>query len=202
MTDGRAAIDLALRALSWHGIAAVALFLGLAAGLGAAPYGFDDIRLGASYRRLAAALDFRDIHEAIAAQKADGRGTPDLGRRGYGCMRREDPFADVTCVSHEERVAGVPTREIRLHFLEGILQQFSITAEVAHVATVLDAVSDRNGEPRTDSSSGPPVHRWDNGESSIFATAGKDLVFVSFELAGYDAAVERKRSGAPPNACR
>ena len=36
-------------------------------------------------------LDFRDI-DASLAQKA---GKPDLGKRGYGCMQREDDFADV-----------------------------------------------------------------------------------------------------------
>ena len=183
-------------------LGAAGLALGLVAPLAAAPYGFDGIRLGASYQRLSAELDFRDIHAAIAQRKGSGRAAPDLGRRGYGCLRREDAFADVTCVSHDERVAGAPTREIRLHFLEGILQQFSITAEIAHAPAVLDAVSGRNGAPRVDDSAQPPVYRWDNGESSILATGGKDLVFISFELSGYPAAVERKRSGAPANACR
>jgi len=168
----------------------------------AAPYGIDDIRLGASYRRLAAELDFRDIHAAIAEQKSRGRDTPDLGRRGYGCLPREDAFADVTCVSHEEKAAGTPTREIRLHFLEGILQQFSITAEVAHQDAIVGAVGERHGAPRVDAAARQPVYHWDNGESRVMATGGKDLVFVSFELAGYAAAVERKRSGVKPNICR
>lgn len=168
----------------------------------AEPYGFGDISLGASYQRLAAVLDFRDINAAIAEQKARGRATPDLGRRGYGCMRRDDASADVTCVSHEEKAGGAPTREIRLQFLEGMLQQFSITAEIAYRDAVIGAVSARHGAPQMDAAARPPLYRWDNGESRIVAVGGKDLVFVSFELSGYAAAVERKGSGAPSNACR
>src|SRR3982750_4217106 len=87
------------------------------------PFGVLDIGLGASYARLERELDFRDINESLAKQA----GKPDLGKRGYGCMQREDDFADVGCVSHTERLEAVETREIRLHFLEGKLQQFSLS---------------------------------------------------------------------------
>ena len=76
----------------------------------AEPYRYDDIRLGSSLVRLAQELDFRDIHAAIAEQKERQSAKPDLGRRGYGCARREDAFADVACVSHDERVCTDGTR--------------------------------------------------------------------------------------------
>jgi hypothetical protein len=172
---------------------------------GAEPYRFDDIRLGASFTRLAHDLDFRDIHAAIAQQKAQGAAKPDLGRRGYGCARREDAFADVACVSHEETVGGAETREIRLHFLGGILQQFSITAEIRHLEAVMRAVSERHGLPQAAQAApagGYPASRWRNADSSITLYGGKDLVFVSYELAGYAEAVKRKQSGAPAQECR
>ena len=107
-----------------------------------APYGVLDIGLGASYARLEQQLDFRDINEALAK----GGGKPDLGKRGYGCTQREDDFADVGCVSHVERLDGVETREIRLHFLEGRLQQFSVTAEVQHYDAVIAYLTKRSEE--------------------------------------------------------
>src|SRR5690349_12283929 len=90
------------RPAAWLGALAVQFLL--SCGAAAEPYRFDDIRLGASLTRLAQDLDFRDIHAAIAQQKEAGAVRPDLGRRGYGCARREDAFADIMCVSHDERV--------------------------------------------------------------------------------------------------
>lgn len=181
-------------------------FLIFAAAHGAdQPYGLDDIALGASYARLAAALDFRYIHSAIAAQKETKSAKPDLGRRGYGCARREDPFADIACVSHDERVDGVETREVRLHFLDGILQQFSITGEIRQYEAVMQALRERHGAPQRMEpapAGGYPASSWRNADSSIIAYGGKDLVFVSFELAGYGAAVKRKQSGHQPQVCR
>lgn len=183
------------------------VFAALAVSLpaGAEPFRYDDIRLGASLQRLARDLDFRDIHAAIAQQKAGQADKPDLGRRGYGCARREDAYADVTCVSHEERVGGAETREIRLHFLSGILQQFSITAEIRHFDAVLDALRERHGTPdeaRAAPTGGYPSTTWRNADSSIVAYGGKDLVFVSFELAGYADAVKRKQAGGQAPECR
>lgn len=171
----------------------------------AEPYRFDDVRLGASFKRLEHDLDFRDINAAIAAQQGQSATKPDLGRRGYGCARREDAYADITCVSHDERVGGAEMREIRLQFLDGILQQFSITAEIRHYDTVMQALRERLGEPREAQPAPPggfPSSIWRNTESRITAYAGKDLVFVSFELAGYAEAVKRKESGAQPQECR
>jgi hypothetical protein len=171
----------------------------------AEPFRFDDIRLGASYSRLAHDLDFRDIHTAIARQHDSQAERPDLGRRGFGCARRDDSYADIACVSHEERVGGAGTREIRLHFLAGVLQQFSITAEIRHYDTVMQALRERYGDPGRASpapSGGYPAARWHNAESGITAYGGKDLVFVSFELASYAEAVKRKQAGAPAAECR
>ena len=164
----------------------------------AQPYRYDDVRLGASFERLAPVLDFRDIHAAIAAQQQARAAKPDLGRRGYGCARRDDAFADVTCVSHDEHVGGAPTREIRLHFLDGLLQQFSITAEIRHFDAVIGALRERHGAPEQ---AGTAL-AWRNAESSIVAYGGKDLVFASFELAGYAAAVKRRQAGTSPRECR
>jgi hypothetical protein len=177
----------------------------LAVTAAAEPYRFDDIRLGASFARLAHDLDFRDIHAAIAQQQVQQAVKPDLGRRGYGCARREDVFADVACVSHDERVGGAETREIRLHFLSGILQQFSITAEIRHLEAVMRAVGERHGPPEAAqpaAAGGYPASRWSNADSSITVYGGKDLVFVSYELAGYAEAVKRKQGGAPAQECR
>jgi hypothetical protein len=105
------------------------------------PFGVLDIGLGASYARLERDLDFRDINESLA-KKA---GKPDLGKRGYGCMQRDDEYADVGCVSHTEHLDGIQTREIRLHFLDGRLQQFSVTAEVQNFDAVVGYLSTRFG---------------------------------------------------------
>lgn len=171
----------------------------------AEPYRYDDIRLGASLVRLERDLDLRDIHAAIAAQKARQAEKPDLGRRGYGCIRRDDPYADIACVSHDERIGGAETREIRLHFLDGILQQFSISAEIRHYDAVMQALRERHGAPRqeqTPAAGGSPASAWRNPDSRIIAYGGKDLVFVSFELATYGEAVKRRQSGARPQECR
>ena len=183
----------------------VLLFFAAAAGAAAEPYRFDDVRLGASFTRLAHELDFRDINAAIAVQQEKKLTKPDLGRRGYGCARREDAYADVTCVSHEERVDGVETREIRLQFLNGILQQFSITAEIRHFDAVMQALRERLGAPQRSEpapAGGFATSAWRNADSRITAYGGKDLVFVSFELAGYAEAVKRKQAGERPQECR
>jgi hypothetical protein len=164
----------------------------------AEPYRYDEIRLGSSLQRLVTDLDLRDIHVAIARQQESQAAKPDLGRRGYGCARREDAFADAACVSHDERVGGAETREIRLHFLDGVLQQFSITAEIRHFEAVMGALRERYGAPhemRPAPAGGYPSSSWRNPESSIVAYGGQDLVFVSFELAGYGEAVKRKQAG-------
>jgi hypothetical protein len=175
------------------------------AGVGAEPYRYDDIRLGASFTRLAQDLDFRDIHAAIAAQQQKQAAKPDLGLRGYGCARRDDTYADVACVSHDERVGGAETREIRLQFLDGFLQQFSITAEIRHFDAVMRALRERHGAPQQAepaSTGGYPSFAWRGAESSITTYGGKDLVFVSFELASYATAVKRRSAGAQPQECR
>lgn len=169
------------------------------------PHGLVDITPGASYVRLAAALDFRDIHAAIALQEKSKADKPDLGRRGYGCVRRDDSFADVACVSHDERVGGVETREIRLHFLGGILQQFSVTAEIRHFDAVMQALREQNGAPQQSEpapAGGYPSSIWRNADSVITAYGGKDLVFVSFELASYGEAVKRKHARGRQQECR
>jgi len=182
----------------------VVLSAGRAAADDEAAFGFGDITLGESYDALARSLDFRDIASALndASHKS---GKPDLGRRGYGCAPREDAYADVTCVSHEEAVRGETVREFRLQFLDGVLQQFSITAELKRYDDVIAAIGTRYGAPQQAAAvSGPPVVRWRNSVSSISGYAGKDLVFVSFELAGYADAVKNKqrRLDRPLNECR
>jgi len=181
------------------------ILLAVAAGAGGEPYRFGEVALGASFTRLAHDLDFRDIHAAIAAQQEKRAAKPDLGRRGYGCTRRDDAYADVTCVSHDERIEGAETREFRLQFVGGILQQFSISAEIRHFDAVMQALRERHGAPRQKeptSSGGYPSFAWRNAESTITAYGGKDLVFVSFELAGYAEAVKRRQSGRPARECR
>lgn len=160
------------------------------------PYGHADITLGASYRALAAALDFRDIHAAVAGQGARQAAKPDLGRRGYGCARRDDPYADVTCVSHDEKIGAAETREIRLQFLNGVLQQFSITADIPHFDVVMEALRTRHGPPHETEPAAEgryASYRWKNGVSSIVAYASKDVVFVSFDLATYQEAIKRRQ---------
>jgi hypothetical protein len=158
-------------------------------------FGVLDIDLGMSYARLERELDFRDINTALAQIKS---GKPDLGKRGYGCMRRSDPFADIGCVSHDEKLAAVETREIRLHFLLGRLQQFSVTAEAQHFDAVLGYLRNRFGEPQqlpASSAEAAPSFRWQSDAAQILVHRGKDLVFVSFELVSYADAVRRKREG-------
>ncbi len=135
---------------AWQIGGSLALLLGLVAIAAAEPYGFGNIRLGASFDELSRLLDFRDIQVALEAQLAAKATKPDLGRRGYGCMRREDPYADVACVSHEEKVGGTPTREIRLQFLNGVLQQLSITAEISEFEVVLAVLPGQAGVSEID----------------------------------------------------
>jgi len=159
------------------------------------PFGVLDIGLGASYARLERDLDFRDIDASLAKPRA---GKPDLGKRGYGCMQREDDFADVGCVSHTELLDGVETREIRLHFLEGRLQQFSLSAEVQNFDAVVAYLRGRYGAPQTlpmQNASDQPGVKWQSEAGQVVAYRGKDLVFVNFELASYPVAVKRKREG-------
>lgn len=160
------------------------------------PFGVLDVALGASYARLERELDFRDINTALAQLKS---GKPDLGKRGYGCMRRNDPFADIGCVSHQEKLDAIETREIRLHFLHGRLQQFSLTAEIQHYDAVSAYLRKRYGEPRqvaATSADAAPSLKWQGDSGQVVAYRGKDLVFVSFELVTYADAVKRKREGA------
>ncbi|HUO44056.1 MAG TPA: hypothetical protein VMT94_03975 [Burkholderiales bacterium] len=165
-----------------------------------APYGLLDIALGASYAQLGRMLDLRDINAALAARNATGK--PDLGRRGYGCMTREDEFADVSCVSHDERLDGVTTREIRLQFLAGRLQQMSLTAEARYFDAVLDYLRRRYGPP-TVTVEDSPRYQWRNASSRLYAMRGPNLVFVSLELTGYPTAVARKRErGSAAPECR
>lgn len=152
------------------------------------PFGLLDISLGASYARLERDLDFRYITTSLAQMTGN---KPDLGKRGYGCMRRDDPQADIGCVSHVERLGGLETREIRLHFLNGRLYQFSMSAEVQHHDALIAQLSARNGAPQA----GADGLRWQNDSGRIAAYRGKDLVFVNFELATYADAVKRKREG-------
>ena len=177
-------------------IAAIVLAAAAVSARGAEqPFGVLDIVLGASHARLAQELDFRDIPTALAAPTG---GKPDFGKRGYGCMTRDDAFADVACVSHEEKLEGVATREIRLVFLQGRLQQFSLSAEQQHHDAVIDYLRRRYGEPRQVAPSAPgaaPAWRWESDAAHVAAHRGPHLVFVNFELASYPEAVKRKREG-------
>jgi len=171
------------------------------------PYRYDDIALGDSYQRLATTLDFRDLYAALAERSRREAAKPDLGRRGYGCLRRDDAYADVTCVSHDEKIGSAETREVRLQFLGGVLQQFSITAEMRHFGTVMETLREKYGEPERiepAAAGGFVSYQWRNDESSIVGYSGKDLVFVSFELASYQVAVKRRQEGLaqPANECR
>ena len=159
------------------------------------PFGVLDVTLGASYARLERELDFRDAKTALAQSKS---GKPDLGRRGYGCARRDDPAADISCVSHQEKLDATETREIRLNFLHGRLQQFSLSAEIQHYDAVTTYLRKRYGEPQEIAPSGAgaaPSLKWQDDSGQVIAYRGKDLVFVSFELATYADAVKRKREG-------
>jgi hypothetical protein len=159
------------------------------------PFGLLDITLGTSFARLERDLDFRDIDTALAKNQS---GKPDFGLRGYGCMPRDDDFADTACVSHSERLDGIETREIRLHFLEGRLQQFSLTAEVQQYDAVIGYLRARYGAPRAlpvANAGGVPTVQWDSEAARIDAHHGKDLVFVNFELKSYPDAMKRKREG-------
>lgn len=177
------------------GVLTLFLFAGQAGG---APFAWGDIALGATFENLAHELDLRDLNAAIAQARSGNAGKPDLGRRGYGCLRRDDAYADVTCVSHEERVAGMPAREVRLQFLEGRLAQFSITAELQYADGVIDALRAAFGEPRVQApatgAGGSASLRWQNPESYVVGHRGRDLLFVSFELNSYAAAVKRKQN--------
>ena len=175
----------------------IACWLATAAGAVAAQtqFGVLDIVLGTSYGRLERDLDFRNIDATLASTQS---GKPDFGKRGYGCMQRDDDFADTACVSHTERLDGTEMREIRLHFIEGRLQQFSLTAEVQYYEAVVGYLQARFGAPlavpaRNDGDQ--PAVRWQSESARIYAYRGKDLVFVNFELASYPAAVKRKRDG-------
>ena len=152
------------------------------------PFGLLDISLGSSYSRLERDLDFRFIAASLATMAGN---KPDFGRRGYGCVRREDAQADIGCVSHTEKPGGTETREIRLNFLHGRLYQFSVSAEVRFYDAVLAQLRVRNGNPVA----AADEVRWQNESGQITAYRGKDLVFVNFELAGYADAVRRKQAG-------
>jgi hypothetical protein len=159
-------------------------------------FGVLDFTLGTSYVRLERDLDFHDINAALAQLKA---GKADLGRRGYGCMKRDDAYADVGCVSHTETLEGIATREIRMHFLQGRLQQFSVTAEVRHYDALVAYLRARYGAPLSvpAASAGDEASlKWQSEAAQVVAYRGKDLVFVNFELASYADAVKRKRDGA------
>lgn len=150
-----------------------------------------DIPLGASFARLERDLDFRDISASLAQMNG---ATPDLGRRGYGCMRREDAQADIACVSHDEKIDGVALREVRLHFLHGRLYQFSMSAELQFYDVVVAHLRARNGMPLA--APAGEVLRWQDAAAQVSAYRGKDLIFVNFEMASYADAVKRKREGA------
>ena len=90
------------------------------------------------------------------------------------------------------------TREIRLHFLEGRLQQFSLSAEVRNFDAVVAYLRGRYGAPQTlpmQNASDQPGVKWQSEAGQVVAYRGKDLVFVNFELASYPVAVKRKREG-------
>ncbi len=163
----------------------------------AQPYALADVRLGASYANLVKQLDMRDGEEAVKEARAMSLSRPYFGKRGYGCLKREDPGADITCVSHEEKVGGAEMREIRLQFLDGILQQFSVTAEIRHLDAVIAAVTAVAGAPEVEGSGRDATYRWQNADSAIVGYGGENLVFVAFSLASYPAAVERKKQRGP-----
>jgi hypothetical protein len=166
-------------------------------------FGVLDIALGASESALARQLDFRDINEALAQAQPPGK--PGLGARGYGCLTRDDAFADTSCVSHTETVAGIETREIRLTFLEGRLQQFSLSAEARHSDAVTGYLRQHYGEPRSmpaPDAGAMPRLQWENEAGRITSYRGNDLVFVNFELLTYAEAVRRRRERPASAICR
>ena len=179
----------------------ITLAFGLALTAAAEPYGFGDIRLGSAFGDLSRRLDFRDIDSALETQRAAKGSAPDLGRRGFGCMRGANAHADVVCVSHDERAGGEPTREIRLQFLDGVLQKFSITVEIGRAGTIFAELRRQHGAPhetRLATAGAFASQHWRNADSTIVAHEGRDLVFVSFELDGYREAVARRQRGAAP----
>lgn len=154
----------------------LAVLCGLSPAASAAPFGFGDICLGASVDELARVLDLRDIETALAAMK--GSGKPDLGKRGYGCSRRDDAYADVTCVSHDERPGGLQLREIRLQFRRGLLRQLSITAELGDSPGLRKMLEARLG-PGT--SSADAAAEWRSVDATARMHEGPNLVFVVFD---------------------
>ncbi len=184
--------------------AAIVLMLGAVAAAVAEPYGLGDIRLGSSFDELSRRLDFRDIGSALDQQHAAKARKPDLGRRGFGCLRGTNTRADVVCVSHDESVGGAPTREVRLQFRGGVLQAFSVTVEAGRSEALLAALHREYGAPhetRAATADAFALQQWRNADSTISAYRGNDLVFVSFELAGYRGAAgqrQREVSPAPP----
>jgi hypothetical protein len=166
-----------------------------------APYGLLDITLGESYAQLSRELDLHDINAALTALHESGK--PDLGLRGYGCMSREDEFADIGCVSHDERLNDVTTREIRLQFLGDRLQQMSLTAEARYFDAVVNYLRQRYGPPTVATMMDSPRYEWSNASSRMYALRGPNLVFVSLELVSYQTAVVRKRAyGSSTPECR
>ncbi len=86
----------------------------------------------------------------------------------------------------------------------GVLQQFSITTEIRHFDAVMQALRQRNGAPQNMEpapAGGYPSATWRNADSGIAAYRGKDLVFVSFELASYGEAVKRKKARGRQQEC-
>ena len=80
-----------------------------------------------------------------------------------------------------------------MNYPRGATRQFSITAEIEHFgAPRVELLAKGRGE----------TYFWTNGESKITGYAGKDLVFVSFELASYAAATARKQERGGPQECR
>lgn len=169
------------------------LLMGAIAGFACADegrYDFHDVRLGETYVMAVHRLDMRDIEQALAA--AAGKGKPDLGAHGYGCMRREDAGAEVSCVTHDVHPHGLELREIRLSFIEGTLQFFSVTAELGQRDGLIARIQSRFGRP-AQTAAEPGVLHWSSGTTNIRLHTGPSLTFASFESASYAAAVERRR---------
>jgi hypothetical protein len=69
---------------------------------------------------------------------------------------------------------------------------------VQNFDSVVGYLRARFGAPQLVIAQGPtelPSVKWQNEAGQIVAYRGKDLVFVSFELVSYPAAVKRKREG-------